>query len=220
MDDTTEETQVITEPTPPTETTDNQAEVAKLQAENLKLQQTVTRHANRENELRKTNADYLAKFDTFEETLAQILDGQDEIRGDTTETPSKTSRVDALRTSRASQPKPETPTAVAQFISYLDSENLTMKDAIVMESVQGREPEDALVYLKTKIKDDMESKADKRAEEIAEKKVQKILKDMGVAKSEGSPSGATQSDDAFMLAYSEGKSDDHVRADKILRKTA
>ena len=213
-----EETQVATEVTPPIETTDNQAEVEKLKSDNLKLQQTVTRHANRENELKRQNTEYLAKFNTFEETQAQILDGLDEIRGDTTETPSKTSRVDALRKTRDAQPKAETPTEVAQFISFLNSEGLNMKDAIVMESVQGREPEDALVYLKTKIKSDMESKADKRAEEIAEKKVQKILKDMGVAKSEGSPSGANQSDDAFMQAYSKGETDDHVRAKKILEK--
>ena len=187
MSEETQETTEVAEPTPPIETTDNQAEVERLKSENLKLQQTVTRHANRENELRKSNTEFSNRLDTSEETQAQILDLLDEIRGDTTETPSKTSRVEALRKSRETQPQPQAPTEVAKFLSYLDTEGLNMKDAIVMESVQGRDPDEALTYLRNKIKEDTDSKVLKLAEERAKVIAQQTLKEMGVTKPERGP---------------------------------
>jgi len=88
----------------------------------------------------------------------------------------------------------------------------------VMEAVQNREPDEALTYLIDKKNTDFESKVTERAKKEAAVQVQQILKEMGVAKSEGSPSGTNQDDDTFMREFSEGKSDDYQRMEKLLKK--
>ena len=223
-----EPTQVeeTTEETPQNQTTDNQAEVARLTEElakkdsdNLKLQQTVTRHANREKKLTDNMETDRAQISELQTSQAQILDYLEELRGDTTtEAPKKTSHVDELKKSREAKPKEEVPPDVAKFMEYLNQNNLTMKDSTVMEAVQNREPDEALTYLIDKKNTDFESKVTERAKKEAAVQVQQILKEMGVAKSEGSPSGTNQDDDTFMREFSEGKSDDYQRMEKLLKK--
>lgn len=226
-----EETQVeeTTEPTPPVKVSDNQAEIEKLtsesakkDAENLKLQQAVTRQSNAREKAEKARErdreEFATQFASFEDTQAIMMDRLAELSGDTTDTPSKTIAQDELRKKREQAPKPPVDSEVVKFLSYLDSEGLNMKDSIVMESVQDRDPDEALVYLKDKRKEDSTSEMIKIAGDMAEKKVQQILKELGVAKPEGSPSAPSQDDDAFMLDYSKGKSDDHKKAQEILKK--
>jgi len=72
------------------------------------------------------------------------------------------------------------------------------------------DPKKALEILKKEVKA-------QQAREV-EETVQAKLKEAGVTTPEtGQPSGASLDDDAFMIKYSEGKSDDHERAKKILQ---
>lgn len=113
---------------------------------------------------------------------------------------------------------------VAEFIKYLDDEGLNFDsdslndtertDPLVSEAISNRSPKDALKYLKGKVKDKTEADIESRITEA----VQRELKASGAtAEGAGSPSTAGDTDDAFMKSYSEGESDDHARADKILK---
>jgi hypothetical protein len=188
------------EETPPIQSTDNQAQLEKLLAENRQLQQNLTRQANRASKYEKQLGDFSTiaqRLEMSEEREAQIMDMLEEIRGEPAETPRRSSHLDEIRKKRE-VPQTESRSDVALFMSYLDQEGLQVKDPIVMESIQGREPDEALTYLKQKRGEERETSITKKAQEIAEsiaeKKVQQVLKEMGIAKAEGSPNAPLDRD--------------------------
>jgi len=215
-----EETQEQSEVTPPIETTDYKAEVEKLKEENLKFQQAATRNANRANKYEKqleTVELLRQKQEDAEIAQAHMMDILEEIRGETTETPRRTSHVEELQKKREQAPKVQEVPGAVKFARLVEEKGLTMDSPIVAKAIAGTDTADeAIAKLESIMRDETDSKVQKRIEDEVKTRVAQALKDMGVAKSEGSPSGASQNDAAFIQSYSEGKSDDHARAKKIM----
>jgi hypothetical protein len=70
---------------------------------------------------------------------------------------------------------------VQRFINYLHSQALDYDDPLVKEAVsEDRSPQDALTYLKDKVKNQSQAEVDKRAEEIAKNLVEQKLKEFGL----------------------------------------
>ena len=181
-----EETQVEnTEPTPQVEVTDNQSEAATLKEENLKLKQTVTRHANKEHELRQRNEEISLRLDGQEDVNAQILDRLDALASDDNE--SKSGHVEELRQKRAQAPNPAN-AAKAKFEGYLAAKGLDMNDSFVIEAVKGSDSvEEGIANINKALKDVEDKSISKQVADKVKLETQRILKDMGVAKSEVSP---------------------------------
>jgi len=162
----------------------------------------------------------------YNETMAAFLE-QRLAQGDYTEQPAiPRSPFDELRRrqeERRKQPAPKTETK--EPASQVDPEDLrasllaqgiiedmgwNMETPAVKKTLHLDDPKKALEILKK------EQKA-QRDREVEETIQARIKKEGWTTPETGQPSGASLDDDAFMIKYSEGKSDDHERAKKILQ---
>ena len=219
--ETTEETQEQSEVTPPIETTDNQAEVEQLRQEKLKAEQALTRQGHKLSRYEKQVQDLDLVKQQLEDSEAErkdIIEMLKEMRGDIAESP-RISHVEELRKRREQSLRKEpaeVPGAV-KFTQFVEDKGLTMDSPIVAKAIAGTESaEEAITKLNTILSEETDSKVNKRIADEVKAGVAQALKEMGVTKSEGGPSGSSQSDDDFIKSYSEGKSDDHARAKKIM----
>lgn len=167
---------------------DLQKEIAAKQDEILKLQQTVSRHADSEHKL-KDQSDILTslhkRLDQQEESQAAVLDYLEEIRGEPTGEKPKTQthaeKLEARRKEGEASPKKEVDPDVMKFVAYVDAQGLSTDDALIKEAVsEDRNPKDALKYLRDKVKANQSEESKKQATEIAKGLVEQELKQRGL----------------------------------------
>jgi len=139
------------------------------------------------------------KIDDMQDWFASVSDDLASRIGGDFEEPKSTKKTyrQQLDEKRA-QAKPEEPKIdpdVQKFIKYLDSLGLDYDDPLVKDAVaEERNPQEALKYLKDKVKGQSQAEVDKRAEEIADRKVEQKLKDLHLTDSGPSgPSGPASS---------------------------
>lgn len=229
------ETEPVVETPPEVSIEDLQKQIQERDAKILEQQQTVTKHAERERKLRD-QSDVLAaihkRLDDSEELQATMLDHLEELRGqpvEETPSPPKSHR-EQLETRRKERGTVKQQTAidpdVQTFFSYcdaidlyIDNDSFEKCDPLVKEALgENRGFKEGLKYLKSKVKENKEGEVSKAAEESAKVLLEQKLKEHGLTASDASgPSVASQNDEAFLRSYSEGKSDDHARAAKLLK---
>ena len=178
-----------------------QKAISDKDAEILRLNQTVSKHAEGERKLKdqtETLAAIHGRLDTQEDSQATILDYLDELRGTPTEEPetSRKSHRDQLAEKRKdNESKGKAVSAdpdVAKFIGYMEDHGLKMEDSLVVEAVaEDRSPKDALKYLRDKVGANRDESVDKRATEIAQGLLEQKLKELGLTKEPGTPSAPT-----------------------------
>lgn len=167
-----------------------------------------------------------SKIDSLQEWNAEIFDDlAARIGGEYDEPkPTKKSYKQALEDRRKVQSPPD-PDAQA-FFDYIKGEGLSVDDDIVQEAAANKGPREALMHLKEKMKEqsktEIETLAEKKANDLLGPKlrvaIEAELKAMGLtASGVGAPSAQSTSDEDFLNLYSAGKSDDHVRARKIMQ---
>lgn len=170
---------------------DLQKQVVAKEEEVRKLQQTVSRHAESERKLKdqsETLASLHKRLDQQEASQADILDYLEEIRGEPAVEKPKTQthreQLETQRKERETSPKKEVDPDVMKFVTYVDSQSLSIEDDLVKEAVgEDRNPKDALKYLRDKVKASQGQDVDKRAKEIAEDLLEQKLKEYGLTAS-------------------------------------
>lgn len=184
---------------------DLQKEVAAKQEEILKLQQTVSRHADSEHKL-KDQSEALAslhkRLDQQEEAQAAQLDYLEEKLGETGEEKPKTQthaeKLEAQRKEREAAPKKGVDPNAQRFFDYCEDVDLHIDydsfegcGPLVKEALgEGRTFKEALKYVRDKVKASQGADVDKRAKEIAEGLVEQKLKGYGLtAPGAGGPTG-------------------------------
>jgi len=130
------------------------------------------------------------KIDDMQEWYATVSDDlAGRIAGESFEEqkPSKKSYREQLNDKRAAAKPAETKVApeVQKFINYLDGQGLDFEDPLVKEAIADkdgneRSPQEALKYLKTKVKDQAQPEIDKLAEEKAKIMVEQKYKELGL----------------------------------------
>lgn len=218
----TQETQTEAVETPSVE--DLQKQIEELSADRKRLEQTVSKHAAEEQKLRGQVDSFTSmadRQDRLEEQNALMLDYLEELRGTTTETvqPQTTSHLAKLEQQRkereVAKPQPEVdPEEIEAFYmakSLIGIQGWDIEHPAVKKTQSMSSAKEALKVLQKAAKEEN----DKRINEA----IQQHIKESGLTSAPaGGPSAAGQDDEAFMLSYSEGKSDDHARAMKILNK--
>jgi len=147
-------------------------------AENKKLRQAVARHSESEHKLKdqsETLTNLHKRMEGQEEVIAEIADYIDELRGTPVEevrTPrgSHKEQLDQRRKERVgAEVKPAANPAVDEFVGYMKAQGLTIESALVKEAIaEDRSPEEALSYLRDKVKTSEDAKLSKLAEEKAQ----------------------------------------------------
>lgn len=232
-EETTEE--VVTPPETETQSLGDlqaQLDAARAEAEqNLELykssQRKESKLAERERKLDilDTIPNLAQRLDGIEEYNAMMADYFEEMRATQgIETPpARRSHLEELRQRREqasktepkkepeSQVDPEDLRASVLAQGIIEDMGWNMETPAVKKTLHLDDPKKALEILKKEVK----AQRDREAEEI----VQAKLKEAGVTTPEtGQPSGASLDDDAFLAKYSKGESDDHARAQEILKK--
>lgn len=193
---------------------DRDGRISGLNKSNTRLQKELT-------VARKSSTDNEARFKGVEDSLATLRDslaGQEGNEAtavkELTEQRRKASEVSAADPQETRFMEDLAEEGLKVDWDALDDPELT--DPIVNEALKtSKSPLEARTAL---------SKALRAQREIANRDlitvgIQQGLKDAGVTtKGAGAPSVAIQDDDAFMLDYSAGKTDDHKRATEILAK--
>jgi len=184
------------------------------------LRQSAAKRSEREHKLTDTLDAMNKRLEMTEEQGAGILDIL-ESQNEGLETPERQTHKQKLDLQRVERGKAKTETpvdpAVTKFVNYVDEHDLKRDSALVTEAAEDRSPTEALDYLRDKIKAQDDAKIAKLVEEGVQIQVEQELKKSGLtSKGAGGPNAASQDDDAFMLTFSEGKSDDYARAQKIL----
>ena len=233
MADEPEVTEVAQETQEPTlEDLQRQAQEASERAEKAEsaykdIQRKESRLAERERKL-TVNEERLSqwekRFDDQELQLAAVMDALEE-RGEPVEQKRKTRQEELLeqRKGREAQPRPK----------LSPDDELKEKAAIGIMTERGWDTnspafkktehltdfDEILTILRTEAAAEIAAETDKKVQEAVNKvKVerQQKLKEEGATASEGGPSAASLDNDAFLQAYSEGKTDDHARAKKLM----
>ena len=166
-----------------------------------KLRQAVARHSESEHKLKdqsETLAGLHKRLEGQEEMSAQMLDYLEELRGTGIEEPkpSRLSHREQLEQRRKEKVgvKEEVPTnpAVIKFVNYIDSQGLTFDNPLVKEAVaEDRDPEEALKYLRDKVKATETTTISKLVEEKAQSLLEQKLKEFGLtASGAGGPSAS------------------------------
>ena len=126
------------------------------------------------------------KIDGLQEWVATVMDDlANRIGGEYEEPkPSRKSYSEQLKERKTQEkPPPAQPTdpEVMKFVKYVDSQGLDYDDSLVQEAVaEDRTPQEALKYLKDKVKNQSQTEIDKRAEDKAKLIVEQKLKEMGI----------------------------------------
>ncbi|HUV45579.1 MAG TPA: hypothetical protein VMW45_00725 [Dehalococcoidia bacterium] len=226
----TEVTQEVQETEPVVETpTDWQKQAEELTGEKKRLEQVVSKHAAEEQRLR-SQVDSLTgiseSISDIQDTMALHSDYFDELRGVTTEAPQapkqghyeqrqeqKKERAESEKNKPAqTEVDPEEMEAFYMAKSLIGIQGWDMEHPAVKKTQAMSSAKEALKVLQKAAKEENDNRVNEA--------VQQQLKDHGLTGAPpGGPSAPSLDDDAFMLSYSEGKSDDHARAQKILNKT-
>jgi len=140
------------------------------------------------------------KIDDMQEWNAQVMDDlARQISGEEEDTKPvrKTYRQQLQDKREEAKPKEELKLDpdVQKFVKYLDSQGLDSDDPLVKEAVaEDRSPQEALNYLKDKVKGQTQAEVDKLADEKAKNLVEQKFKDLGLtapgADGPSAPSGA------------------------------
>jgi len=164
----------------------------------LEQQRTISRHAESERKLKDQSEAVIALRDDFEEYRATSLDYLEELRGQPVEeakTPrSHRAELEEQRKARAGEKKAPQDPDVTRFITYIDSQELKPDDPLVLEAVgEDRTPQEALKYLRDKVKANSQASTEKSAAEIAKGLHEQWLKEHGLtAPGAGGPSASAK----------------------------
>jgi uncharacterized coiled-coil protein SlyX len=125
------------------------------------------------------------RFDDLQAWYADLADDLvTKVSGEYDETKqTRKSYRQQLDEKRQAKPKEETKIDpdVQKFISYINSQGLDFEDPMVKEAVEDdRTPQEALTYLRDKVKNQSLAEIDKRAEEKAKTLFEQMLKDSGL----------------------------------------
>jgi len=206
-----------------TQLTEKDSLIVERDAKIKGLRQAAAKHSERERKLTDSWDTVHKRLDAGEEQRAIMLDmltAQGSGLEIPTQQQSYKQKLDLERAERG-KTKTETPVdpAVNRFLDFVEFMGLDRNDKLVLEAVNegNSTPQEALTHLRDKIKADEKASADIKADEKAQKLYEQKLKGNGLtSKGAGGPNAASQDDDAFIRDYSDGKSNDHERAKKIL----